>query len=184
MKQQFQCIYLRMKEDVDNCRQLELPELEKVERCFRTVAGCWVHVKEALTDHHFANEEEEIDFFKNVKPLFTSQIEFYTLTYQGLLFKPETDRVKIESFWESESGRLQRFRENKEAFVQYYKSGDTSLDKKYFLRNSNDTRNGVTPKVYDKNADFSTSHDWLVAALMAHEMYHEYAKSKLGELGL
>ncbi len=183
MKHQFQYLYRQMQDDVCKCRQQQFPELQWVECCFRSAAGFWLHLREALANYHFKSEEEEIDFFKNVKPLFTSQIEFYTLIYQGILFKPEEDPVKIESFWESESARLNRFRENKEAFVRYYKSGDTSLDKLYFLRNNNTPRNAVVSKIYDKNANLSTSHDWLVAALMAQEMYHEYTRAKLKELG-
>jgi len=172
-----------MQADVCKCRQQETPELQWVECCFRAAAGFWLHLREALENYHFNSEEEEIDFFKNVKPLFTSQIEFYTLIYQGILFKPEGDPIKIESFWENESARLGRFRENKQAFVRYYKSGDTSLDKLYFLRNSNTARNGIVSKIYDKNANLSTSHDGLVAALIAHEMYYEYTRAKLTDLG-
>ena len=183
MKHQFQYIYGQMQADVDKCRQQGMTELEQVECCFRKAASFWMQVREELKHYNFKGEEEEIDFFKNVKPLFTSQIEFYTLIYQGILFRPEEDPVKIESFWESEAARLHRFQENKGEFVQYYKSGDTSLDKQYFLRNNNTPRNGIVSKIYDKNINFSTSHDWLVAALIAQEKYHEYTRGKLKELG-
>jgi len=181
MKQQFQFIYRQMQADVDKCRQQSRTELERIECCFRTADDFWLRMRDALSNHAFRNEDEEIDFFKHVKPLFTSQIEFYTLIYQGMLFKPEADCTKIASFWESESGRLGRFCENKEAFIQYYKSGDTSLDRQYFLRDNN--RQAPVYKIYDKNANFSTSHDGLVAALLAQEMYHEYTRAKLRELG-
>jgi len=181
MKQQFQFIYRQMQADVDKCRQQSQSELERIECCFRTADDFWLRMRDALSDHVFKNEAEEIDFFKNVKPLFTSQIELYTLIYQGMLFKPDADTIKIESFWESESGRLHRFCESKEAFIQYYKSGDTSLDRQYFLRDNNHP--APAPKIYDKNANFSTSHDGLVAALLAQEMYHEYTRAKLKELG-
>lgn len=182
MKQQFQSIYQQMQADIDQCRQQDLPELEKVECCFRTVAGYWIGMREKLNNYRFATEEEEIDFFKHTKPLFTSQIELYTLIYQGILFKPKEDQLKIASFWANELSRLNRFNENREDFIRYYKSGNTYLDRQYFLRHRK-TPGAAAPRVYDKNTDFSTSHDWLVAALMAQELYHEYARKKLKEAG-
>ena len=172
-----------MQAEVNKCYQREEPELERVECCFKTTADSWLRVRQQLADDYFESEQEEIDFFKNVKPLFTSQIELYTLIYQGILFSPKEDPLKIESYWVAEAARLARFRENKEAFMQYYKSGDTSLDKLYFLRNNNMLCNGVTPKIYDLNADLTTSHDWLVAALMAQEDVPRVHPGKLKELG-
>ena len=183
MKQQIQSIYRQLRADVDVCRQQDMPELERIECCFRTASVYWVNMREELSQYRFTTEEEEIDFFRNIKPLFTSQIEFYTLIYQGMLFKPKEDPVKIAAFWAGESARLNRFCENKEAFIAYYKSGDTCLDRQYFLRDNNKTPGAVAPRVYDINTHFSTSHDWLVAALMAQEMYHEYTRDRLKEIG-
>jgi hypothetical protein len=183
MKQQFQSIYRQLQADTDLCRQRDMPELERIECCFRTASGCWGNMREALNHYRFTTEEEEIDFFRNIKPLFTSQIEFYTLVYQAILFKPQEDLLKIAAFWAGESARLHRFCENKEAFIAYYKSGDTGLDSQYFLRHNNKASCSSAPRVYDKNHHFSTSHDWLVAALIAQEMYHAYTMDKLKEMG-
>jgi len=176
-------MYRRLRADVDQCGQRDVPELERIECCFRTASVYWTNMLEELSQYRFATEEEEIDFFRNIKPLFTSQIEFYTLIYQGMLFKPKEDLVKMVAFWASESTRLSRFSENKEAFISYYKSGDTCLDRQYFLRDNNRTPGAIVAKVYDKNTHFSTSHDWLVTALLAQEMYHEYTRDRLKEIG-
>lgn len=182
MKQYCQTAYLQLQAAIGRCLEQDIPELEKVESCFRTATGCWVKVREELLHYRFATEDEEIDFFKHIKPLFTSQIERFTLIYQAILFKPKEDLCKIISFWAGESGRLQRFSENKSFFIRYYKEGDTHLDREYFLRLNNQSASGTVSGKYDKNNRFSTSHDGLVAALLAQEMYQQYVKDRLREL--
>lgn len=181
MKHPFQAIYRQLQADVDQCRQRNLPELEQVECCFRMATACWISLRQELSHYRFDTEVEEIEFFKHIKPRFTSQIELYTLIYQGILFKPAEDPHKIASFWSGESERIDRFTENKEAFIQYYKSGDTHLDRQYFLRHSNIPA-AAGMRTHDNSSGFSTSHDWLVAALLAQEMYHAYASDRLREL--
>ena len=67
MKQQFQSIYRQLRADVDLCRQRDIPELERIECCFRTASVYWMNMLEELGRYHFTTEEEEIDFFRNIK---------------------------------------------------------------------------------------------------------------------
>jgi RteC protein len=176
MKTTYHQLYNKMQADI---RRLELPELERIESCFRIATGYWHRLKETIRDHGFAGDDEEIGFFKKVKPLFTSQIEFYMLVYQAMLFQPENDSSELMLYWENEFRRLQKFIESKEEFVRYFKSGSICKDQQYFLRENNDPGNAGFCKVYDQDKEYTTSHDYLVAALQAHEMYHEYVKEKL-----
>jgi RteC protein len=179
MKTTYNQLYNEMQADIS---RVELPELKRVECCFRIATDYWCRLKELIRDQDFAGYDKEIDFFKNVKPLFTSEIEFYTLVYQAMLFQPENDPCELTIFWKNELRRLQKFKESKEEFVRYFKSGSVCMDQQYFLRENNDLSNAVFCKIYGQDRKYTTSHDCLVAALLAQEMYHEYVKEKLKRL--
>ena len=51
-----------------------------------------------LEDFKFPSDKDEIDFYKNVKPLFKSQLDYYNLVYHAELFKPMTNLVEMKEF--------------------------------------------------------------------------------------
>ena len=125
---------------------------------------------------------EEIDFYKNIKPKFTSYIEYLPLIYLALSFLPDGDINMQRFFWIEESKKLQKFVEKNIDFVNYYRTGNTKYDIQYFLTANYDLAGFKVSKIYDMDGKFMTSHDHLVAGLFAHEMYHEYVKNKLERL--
>lgn len=47
---------------------------------------------------HFARDEEEIYFFKFLKPKFTGELQYYKKLYQAILFKP-TEKNELIRFY-------------------------------------------------------------------------------------
>lgn len=174
MREKIQLLYRQMLTDLDRCWLAELTDLEKIEKCFRIAIKCWYRLRDEVTSHGFDSTEAEIDFFRNIKPLFTGRIEFYTIAYKAILFKPE-DKSRIRAFWKEEAKRLKAFKKANEEFIQYYKSGDQSLDKKYFLR----IENGAADNLQEVGAELRSSHDHLVASIHAQELYNKYVSEQL-----
>ena len=56
-------------------------EMEIIEACFKSSLDYWGKVCKAMKGSEFRNKEEEICFFREVKPAFTSFIEYYTYRY-------------------------------------------------------------------------------------------------------
>lgn len=54
----------------------------------------------------------------------------------------------------------------------------------YFLPANYDLADYMVSKIYDMNGKFMTSHDHLVATLIAHEIYHEYVTEKIEMSGI
>ena len=79
----------------------------------------WNALKKAMIDYRFGSGEEEVYFFKNVKPLFTSKLELFHLLKAGI----------INPFI-----RLETFKEKHTDFYQYYQSGRTDKDREWFVR--------------------------------------------------
>lgn len=176
MNEKIQLLYRQMLTDLERCWQAELTDLEKIEKCFRIAIKCWYRLRDEFAGKAFATKEAEIDFFKNIKPLFTGRIEFYTIAYKSILFKPE-ENPRLKAFWKEELKRLQLFRKNNEEFIDYYKSGDTSLDEQYFVR----IKEEAPHNLQEVGAELRSSHDYLVSAIHAQDLYHKYVLEQTKE---
>lgn len=178
MNEKIQLLYRQMLSDLEKCWQAEVTDLEKIEKCFRIAIKCWYRLRDGFAGHTFESMEAEIDFFKNVKPLFTGRIEFYTIAYKSVLFKPEENQSRLKAFWKEELKKQQLFRKVNIDFINYYKSGDTSLDSQYFLQ----VKDAAPLNQQEVGAELRSSHDHLVAAICAQDLYHKYVLEQLKDL--
>jgi hypothetical protein len=152
-----------------------------IEECFLIAGNYWSELRATIAEYKFKTEEEEILFFKTVKPLFTSELEYYSLLYHTLLFCP-FDPERQKQFWEREGKRLQDFKEQHEDFISYHKSGNTADDVMYYLRANDRHELDNEIESYDGDPMSRTSHDHLIAKLLALKRYNDYAQTKLKEI--
>ncbi|MDE3212194.1 MAG: RteC domain-containing protein [Bacteroidota bacterium] len=173
--------YLELYEQMiaDMKKQRDIPELEQVEYAFKIALGYCELLRRIVKEEVFASQSEEVHFFKVIKPLFTSQIEYLTLVNQGLLFEPGKDPTALITFWEHEAKRKERFIKRHSDFVRYYQNGDTDRDLKYFLRENKEHPVGMGRRYREADLGFSTSQDYLVAKLLAQQKYYGYVLDKL-----
>src|SRR4051794_569467 len=109
------------------CWQRKSPELLRVEAAYMITMKHWNELKSECWQHSFKSTEEEIQFFKVIKPQFTGRIAYYSLLYETLL-KLSNDHSDVMSFWESESRRLLSFIQANADFVTHMERGDTKKD--------------------------------------------------------
>jgi hypothetical protein len=178
MNEKYQPLYSEMLKDIERCLQLELPEKENAESCFWIANKYWEKLKEVIKNKVFKDESEEIDFFRNVKPQFTCNIEYFILLSEALLFIPE-ERPLAVSYWEEEMRRFKRFCDKYDEFIKYYESDKHYNDSMYFLRKSGEDLKFVpTAPVYDVDVAYCTSHDQSVRSYLAHKKYYEFARQR------
>lgn len=126
--------------------------------------------------------EEEIYFFKEIKPQFYSKLIYYLKLFTIETRRPTGSTAAEEKYLQKELNRLKHFFDDNLDFYQYYRSGATYLDKKYFIRGKTDIH--LSPDTYYYSADpkFSTSHDYKVSRIMANELVRIYLITALDEL--
>ncbi|MGH2565003.1 MAG: RteC domain-containing protein [Ginsengibacter sp.] len=178
MDNKWSMLYEEMLEDIEKCWKLQMPEPEQLECAFKIATGYWYKLKQTLHEHVFNTPDDEIAFYKYIKPKFTSHIEYLTLVNHALLFIPKQKDFQLE-YWEYEAERLERFTEKNKAFVEYYTKQSNQHDLQYFLPANYDLANYIVSKPYEVDGEFMTSHDHLVASFLAQQMYHEYVGKKL-----
>lgn len=181
MKQNWEKLYADMLSDLNRCQALQLPEAEIAECCCRIAMNYWLKVKEMFKDSVNYDEEEEINFFKYVKPRFTSHIEYNLVISQAILFLP-TETEALVTYWEEETKKYQRFFDKHQEFINYYDSNNTENDSRYFLPRNNRQETPVQERIY-QDEECRSSHDCIVRGLLANSMYYEFASSKLAAFG-
>lgn len=172
-----------MLKDIAELKQKQLPAIEEIEGCFQIATKYWSLVKEKLASYRFESIEEEIELFKSRKPLFTSEIEYYSLVSFAVLTQDKiTDPVELSNFVGREGQRFNKFVERNRLFYWYYKNGRTDRDKEWFVKVKKESTGLQENKITPADEEIATSHDHLIATLLALERYDEYIKERLLEL--
>ena len=179
MIEKWKIFYTQMIDDIEVCLKKDMFEQEQAGCSYKIALHSWLQVKAETKKYEFKFDLEEIYFYKNIKPKFTGYIEYIMLINNGLLFIP-TESKEEQIYWQFEVERLTRFRLRNKGFVEYYESGNTLNDHQYFLHLDKSMVHKPS-KVYDVGGEVMSSHDNLVASLIAEERYHEFAMEKLQE---
>jgi hypothetical protein len=188
MIEQYRQLYQKMLVEMEECGQRYATEKEQIECCFQTCERNWNALLKLLDHRQFRTLDEEIWFFKTVKPAFTGMLEYFALVYKAALFRPETgsDVHEVRIFWQKELRHAEKFLEENEQFYQYYKTGSTEMDKVYFVRAAkNDPAHPPAFRSHTATDPFkaSSSHDGLFAAIQARDKYLGYVRSKIETVG-
>lgn len=181
MNEKYQLLYNEMLQDIIRNQEQTLQEGERVASGFWIAHKYWERLKKIIDPDNFTNENEEIEFFRNVKPQFTAHIEYYTILSEALVCLPSLADEAID-FWKEEAKRFNRFCEKNEEFVNYYESGQHFKDGLFFVKRNDERRYIPKAPVYDVGSEYSTSHDHLVRGYLAYKMYNEYAQDRINEL--
>jgi len=181
MEASFTQLYTDMQAEINRCMQQLLPEKERAEKCFWISRNYGKKLKEVIKNREFSDENDEICFFRNVKPQFVCYIEYFLMICEALSIVPGKRDAAI-AFWEEEKDRFQSFRGKYESFFGYYESGYHYLDKNYFLRENNELVSLPNLHIFDTDIDWCTSHDRLLRNYLAYKEYEEYCNKKLSEL--
>lgn len=125
------------------------------------------------------SQEQEIDFFKNIKPKFTSKIIYYNAIFKIETKKPHGGERILKKYLNHELEKLKRYFDNNLDFYKYYRTGSNYLDHKYFTRGKFDVKLALDSFYFEVDHTFSTSHDFKVAKIMAHDLIQVYLEDKL-----
>jgi hypothetical protein len=136
-------------------------------------------LKSFFKKHNFTSKSEEIEFFKDIKPQLASKLIFYNEIYNIEISKPSGSDKTIRKHYNKELSKLKIFFDENLEFYKYYRTGNTCLDKKYFLRRKYDIRMTLDTSYFQSDYDFTTSHDFKVAKIIANDKIQLYLETSL-----
>lgn len=132
--------------------------------------------------HKFKNEEEEIKFFKEVKPQFTSRLVYHLMVYNIETRKPNGGKEILKKYFTKELEKLKHYFDYNIDFYKYHRSGATYLDNKYFLRDKYDITLTLDGHIFENDPRFSTTHDYKIAKILAHDRLQVFIENEMAWL--
>lgn len=136
-------------------------------RSLYTVKSHITQLREFTYQYQFSSTVEEMDFFKNVKPILLAQYYYYESLASYTANKPTGDREAVKVYSHSFLGEIRKYNNEHLDFFSYCVSGASHLDHIYFTRNS--TMLGEA----ELDIRFSTKYDLILARFVCNQHLEE-----------
>jgi predicted nucleic-acid-binding protein len=134
-------------------------------------------LKHFIHTYSFRNTKEEIQFFKEIKPVIASHYFYHKKLFSIAMFDAYRDRESRLKNYNTILFALERYARKHKDLYEYFMSGSTLLDRAYFTLEGN--------RISGINSDdkFTTGTDTVLSKFIAHQMIHAFileAQAKLG----
>lgn len=153
--------------------------LQRIEVIIQLVVNSLSDLKDHVLKHGFKDEESEIRFFKYHKPAIVAKLIYYIAIYKIETKKPN-DSKAIKKYFNKELRKLKRFFNNNLEFYKYYRTNNSFIDDKLFVRGKHDIKLSLHSIYFECDHRFSTSHDYKVAKIIANDLIQVYIEDQLG----
>jgi predicted nucleic-acid-binding protein len=141
-------------------------------------------LKDFVLNNTFKDEEEEIQFFKEIKPGIFSQL-IYHVKINNIESKRPIGSIEIQqNYLLSELLKLTMYFNSHLEFYRYYRMKSTFLDDKLFVRGREDFHLHLDNMMIYVDPEFSTSQDYMVAKIMANDRLEVYLKTEIDALSI
>lgn len=134
-----------------------------------------------LKKYVFHTSQDEIYFFKELKPRMVSKLLYHKELLKLEISLPPGKNNK-RKYYENLLTKIHQYGINNQEFYEYYRSRRSFRDEDLFMRRS--YKDIVRDDCYLINYDskLSTSHDFNVATIIANDMFTSHLENKLEEL--
>ena len=134
-------------------------------------------LKEFVMNSGFENEQQEIDFFKNIKPQILGKLIFYNKVYRMEIACPVPNGKLLLQYFSSKLEQLKKtFKEHTVSsdFYRYYRSNRTDLDDRFFRLGNIEFYSGLNSVAFEMDPQFSTYYDYKVSRIISDDLLYHY----------
>ena len=139
-------------------------------------------MRKQVIQEGFPDVKSEIHFFKKIKPTAYSKLLYYQAVFDIESKRKKADIPVIRRYLQQRLSKIHEYLEEHQLKVQYYRSGFSHLDEKYFLRNNDEIPLKLRNDHQLMDEDFFTWHDHTFSTIMADEMLTDYIIAELKKL--
>ena len=134
-----------------------------------------------LKKHKFSSPEEEIYFFKDLKPIFISKLIYYKTVLSIETNLPTSKKNKIK-FYEDALNLIQENTNKNRKFYEYYRARASHKDNIYFLRNCDANILKKDCSLINYDIKLCTTHDYNMVVMIANDILTNYLENKIEQL--
>lgn len=136
-------------------------------------------MQDHVLQYGFSDQDEEILFFKEVKPKFCGRLMYYYKVYNLEAGRPVFGTEIQKSWYQNELGRIKSFFDDNKFWYQYLRSGETDLDEKLFLRSPKNNTLHFRVYYFNEHPSFTTHYDSVFSYITANELLLDYLQNAM-----
>jgi hypothetical protein len=156
-------------------------EVEKAKKIIIFIEDVLKQLTDWLKNHVFESIQEEIKFFKEIKPNIVAKLIFYKEMLVLVATLP-LDKSKRVKHYEKKVDAINHFHRRNREFIKYIKSHSTHFDELYFSRKQYKDLFLNDCMVINQDAKLCTSHDYLLAEVIAYELLALHIENRIDNL--
>ncbi|MEP1088411.1 RteC domain-containing protein [Algoriphagus sp.] len=168
MKAFVEALFVEMEKSLKEVSRETSNGLQKAERCCQVINKILIRLKEYMAGYTFRDQEEEIRFFKEYKPLLFKELIFYSELAYIEAKKPIGKKEQVKSYYPHVLDQIQEFFVRNQQLYIYYQLGKSDQDSVLFLRDSKPV-SLIPDYSFDFDPTFSTVNSSKLAKIMACE---------------
>lgn len=157
----------------------DMVSLEQTSYMVNFIKPLFLELRVNVSSFNFENGQDEIEFFKRLKPEILSRYLYYNKISNIITKCPIGSKETQREYFISELGNLKYFFDRNLDFYQYYRSKATHLDNCYFIRSAMNFQLCTDSSFLDKDPAFSTGFDYKVAKILCNDMLNIYLNQQL-----
>lgn len=171
-------LHTRMHEQLQQAALSSRDLLEKSKQSYEITQQALGELKNFVADHQFADKEEEILFFKHVKPGILKEMLYHLRLFKIESEKPVGSPETLKSYYSEQLLHIGSFFEEIKFLLVYIRSGQNYLDEAFFVRNPPGIP--LFPQYnLDADSNFSNVYSYKLAKILAYEELAGYLRSVL-----
>jgi len=126
--------------------------------------------------------DQESHFFKTIKPIPIGYLIYYLNLADYESNRPQNSPKKIKKYIQENITKYQAYFIEHKTFYQYLERRRTDRDPEYFIRSNGHIKFHPDALNYCMDQNFSTSHDFIVAKILAHKLLVKRLNNELYQL--
>lgn len=134
-------------------------------------------LRDYIMENGFEQPNQEIEFFKKIKPEIQGKLIFYNKVFKIESSCPSGMWDVYKKYFSDELQKIENiYRENtcNCPFYRYYRSGRIDRDEELFIRGQINIDNGLNSHIFESDHRFSTYFDYKVARIIGDELFYDY----------
>lgn len=177
-------LYANLIKKIDQVKLLPTTTLKQSEEVISLCLENLRSLRNLMKSFRGIKTEEEIYFFKEVKPRFVSQYFLHVKIFKLYSRWPMGNDEVQRNYLQEELQQINHFFEQNRHFCCYYRTGSTYLDHTYFVRGKHDIEPSLDHLFCETDPKFNTPRDLMVAQLIANDLFLGYVEEQLCVLSL
>lgn len=152
--------------------------IQRIEAIIQLIIQTLSDLKNFVLKRGFKNADDEISFFKHQKPVIVAKLIYYNAVYKIETKKPNGTKA-TRKYLNEELRKLKRYFDNNLEFYKYYRTNNSFIDDKLFVRGKHDIKLSLDTFYFEADHRFSTSHDYKAAKIIANDLIQVYIEDQL-----